>query len=127
MAKHNQTGKQGEQAALEFLLKKGHTLLETNYRSGRAEVDLITRHGKYLVFTEVKTRSNLHFGQPEEFVTKAKRRLMKQACNAYLFQNQQTESPVRFDIVSVTVTPGGFDIYHIEDAFFDEPDSGIYN
>ncbi len=127
MASHNNTGKQGEQAALELLLSKGHILLAQNYRSGRAEVDLITRHGKYIVFTEVKTRSNLLYGQPETFVSKAKRRLMKQAAAAFVVQQQEIESPVRFDIVSVTVKQGSFEIYHIEDAFFDEPDPGIYN
>lgn len=127
MALHNETGKNGEEAALSFLLKKGHALLAKNYRYKRAEVDLITQAGKFIVFTEVKTRSNLNYGHPEEFVSKAKRRLMKQAAAAFLHSTGKMESPLRFDIVAISITHAGFEVYHIEDAFFNEPDEGVYN
>ncbi|MFN8298644.1 MAG: YraN family protein [Chitinophagales bacterium] len=127
MARHNETGKFGEEVALAHLLSKGHVLLCKNFRFKRAEVDLVTQCGRFIVFTEVKTRTNLNYGQPEEFVSKAKRKLMHQAAESYLFDNSKTETPVRFDIVSVTVTSAGHEIYHIEDAFFDEPDDDTYN
>ena len=57
MAKHNELGKEGEKAAVEFLRKAGHEILAQNYRFSRAEVDIISKEENIIVFTEVKTRS----------------------------------------------------------------------
>ena len=121
MAKHNELGKQGEDAAVEFLQTKGHEILIRNYRFKKAEVDVISKDGNMIVFTEVKTRSNDAFGNPEEFVNKKKRILMKQAADEYMFQ-QKLDVEFRFDILSVSSENGKLKIYHIKDAFFHEED-----
>jgi putative endonuclease len=120
MATHNNLGKEGEQKALDYLLKLGHTLLAQNYRNGRDEVDIITRDGNFIVFTEVKTRSSDSFGLPEEFVNKKKRKAMKKVAEAFVSE-QQLEADIRFDIVSVHHHNGELTLYHIPDAFFNEP------
>jgi putative endonuclease len=125
MATHNELGKKGEEKALEYLLQKGHVLLERNYRFGRDEADLITRHKNCVVFTEVKTRSSNAFGEPEEFVNAKKRKAMKRIAEEYLHQNK-LDCDVRFDVVSVSNENGELKVYHIEDAFFNE-DSDAYN
>ena len=56
MAQHNDTGKQGEAAAMQYLQAQGYQILETNYRHQHAEIDLVTQKGKMIVFVEVKTR-----------------------------------------------------------------------
>ncbi len=117
MAEHNNLGKLGEEAAEEFLKKKGHTILSRNFRFGRAEVDMISREGNIVVFTEVKTRSTERFGYPEEFVGREKMKLMKDAAEEYLYKHQ-LDTEVRFDIISVTPKNGVLTIHHIEDAFF---------
>lgn len=43
MAQHNLFGDKAEEKALTFLLDKGYTLLEKNYRYGHAEVDLLMK------------------------------------------------------------------------------------
>ena len=125
MAKHNDLGKLGEDKAVALLLSKGHTLLARNYRVGRDEVDIITCHGNDIVFTEVKTRSNLSFGHPEEFVDKKKRKAMKKVAEEYLYRHQLDKS-VRFDIVAITTESRSLHLLHIQDAFFHE-DSDAYN
>ncbi|MFN8286354.1 MAG: YraN family protein [Chitinophagales bacterium] len=122
MAHHNDLGKKGEEAAVEFLKKAGHTILTTNYRHQKAEVDIISSYKHYTVFTEVKLRSTASFGHPEEFVTKKKRELMKKAAAEYLLTHK-IESEIRFDIISITVRENEFQILHIEDAFFHEEGS----
>lgn len=117
MAQHNDTGQRGEEAAMQYLLDKGYQLLETNYRHQHAEIDLIVQHGRLLVFVEVKTRSNLSFGEPETFVTYTKANLVMRAAEQYIYA-RDWQHDIRFDVVAVSITPrGDVRIKHIEDAF----------
>ena len=118
MAKHNELGKLGESLAAEFLERKGYHILEKNWRSGRAEIDLIAYVDQQLIFVEVKTRSSTNFGFPEEFVTDAKQTLISLAGTAYIeLMNHQGE--IRFDIVSVLFDHNKkYTLNHIEDAFW---------
>lgn len=56
MAKHIETGKEGEDIACGYLLKNGYKLIERNYREYYGEIDIIAiNKGDSLVFVEVKT------------------------------------------------------------------------
>lgn len=117
MAKHLHTGKTGEAIAQKFLLQKGYTILHTNWRYGRCEVDIIAQLDNLLVFAEVKTRSTNYFGYPEEAVSRRKQLLLAKAANAYT-ELLQPNALIRFDVISVTLLEGHEpEIYHIEDAF----------
>ena len=47
-----------ERKAADLLKKLGHTLLYQNYRSGRAQIDIITQLDRCLYIVEVKYRSS---------------------------------------------------------------------
>ncbi|WP_028296259.1 YraN family protein [Olivibacter sitiensis] len=118
MAKHLQLGKDGEQAALQFLQKKGYELVWKNWKVGPLEVDLIMRDGGVLVFVEVKTRTRMDYGLPYESVNRQKQAKLLRAANKYLEINAY-EGEIRFDIVSIFALKGNtFDIRHIPDAFW---------
>jgi putative endonuclease len=117
MAQHNDTGKAGETHAMRFLQEKGFQILETNYRARHAEIDLIAQGDKLLIFVEVKTRTNVRFGQPETFVDGAKARLVMKAAEHYIFATNWPHD-VRFDVVAVTIYADDVQITHIEDAFY---------
>jgi putative endonuclease len=118
MAEHNLTGSEGEQLACRFLEEAGHALLERNWKHGRHELDIVARDAGELVFVEVKTRSSDRHGQPEEAVGKGKRGRMIRAANAYIERSGCT-LPVRFDIISIILVPGGKPfITHLRDAFY---------
>lgn len=119
MAEHNELGKLGEEAALKFLLAKGHELLTKHYRFGRAEIDIITREKGIIIFSEVKTRTSNRYGFPEEYITREKIRLVKEAAEEYMYKNK-FEGEVRFDVLSVTKNGDNLKVHHIEDAFFHE-------
>lgn len=123
MAKHNELGQEGERLARKLLEEKAYRILLTNWRHGRAELDIIAQTGSTLVFVEVKTRTSDAFGQPDEFVSPKKEVLLAGAACAYMEQvNFQGE--IRFDIISVLRPQSGqYQIKHIEDAFF--PGIGI--
>lgn len=120
------TGDKGEEMAAEYLERLGYRILDRNYRFERAEVDIVCfepaqnyRDGGQVVFVEVKTRSGLGFGRPEEAVTKEKQRKIVKAAGAYLYERKLEGSPCRFDVVSVLVAPGAeAEIEHFKHAFF---------
>jgi putative endonuclease len=118
MALHNETGKAGEQAAVQFLLKKGYEILDENWVFGKAEVDIIALHSNTIIFIEVKTRSSVAFGMPEDFVSAAKRRQLELASQAYI-EIMEHQGEIRFDVIAVLLTKNKqFEIHHIEDAFW---------
>jgi len=118
MAKHIELGKKGEEIAINHLIDKGYTILETNWRYKRAEVDIIAKEGQTLVFVEVKTRSTEIWGQPALAVTPKKERLLVDASGVYMEQiNHDWE--VRFDIISIVIINDQYkEIKHFKDAFF---------
>ena len=95
-------GSEKERAAAVFLEQQGYRILQMNYRCRIGEVDLVARHGEYLVFVEVKYRKTDRSGSPEEAVTQAKQRKISKVCAWYLRENHLTlDTPCRFDVVAV--------------------------
>jgi putative endonuclease len=117
MTSKMQTGADGEDAAADYLITKGYEILVRNYRYQRAEVDLIVQKGNWLVFVEVKTRSNNDFGFPEEFVDKEKEENVFLAAAEYMYKINW-EGNVRYDIVAVLGTGFDREVVHFEDAFY---------
>lgn len=117
MAEHNEFGKKGEDIAAEYLQKKGYKILERNWVSGKNEIDIIAREGKYVVVVEVKSRHSNYAGEPETAVTKDKQRSLIRAANSYV-RKMNMDEEVRFDIISILVVKGKEEINHIEDAFY---------
>lgn len=119
MARHNDTGKKGEEIAAAYLASKGYSIRERNWRSGRQELDIIAMDSLELVIVEVKTRTGEEYGAPEEFITPAKIRNIARAADAYL-TSLPHQVEVRFDIITVVIPPDGSEdcqIEHIKDAF----------
>lgn len=117
MAEHNELGKQGEELAVEFLSKNGYEILETNWVFQKAEIDIIAQKGTILAVVEVKTRSSLDFGLPQEFVKPKKIQLLVKAVNEYVIEND-LDLEIRFDIIAIYRDGREFKIEHIEDAFY---------
>lgn len=116
MAQHNETGKQGEDEAARYLRENGYEIMTRNYRYQHAEIDIVAKKGKLLIFTEVKTRTNISYGNPEEFVSYTKAKLVMKAAEHYIFAHNWLHD-IRFDIMAVTLSGNELRIKHIEDAF----------
>ncbi len=117
MAEHNDLGKLGEELAVDFLEKNSYEILETNWTFDKAEIDIIAQKENILAVVEVKTRSSLDFGLPQEFVKPKKIQLLVKAINEYVTQND-LEVNVRFDIIAIHKENTEFVIEHIEEAFY---------
>lgn len=85
-------------------------------RDVTSELDIIALDGDVLVFVEVKTRKRNCLVSPEMAVDRKKMLSICSAANAYIRYNQ-LDVRIRFDIVTVVGSEGGFDVNHIRDAF----------
>lgn len=121
MAEHNELGKLGENLAVEHLEKENYKILERNWVYKNAEVDIIAQKENILVVVEVKTRSSLDFGSPQDFVKPKKIQLLIKAVNAYINYREkdfEEDINVRFDIVAIHKNGESFAIEHLTDAFY---------
>ncbi|MEZ4721961.1 MAG: YraN family protein [Flavobacteriales bacterium] len=116
MASHNELGEKGEELAVQHLIKSGYQIRERNWRYGKEEIDIIATIGDELAIVEVKTRNSDFFGEPQEFVSKAKQNHMIRAANAYV-EKHDIDLEVRFDVIGIIINSKGTKIDHIEGAF----------
>ena len=110
-------GDSGEQIALLFLENHGYKIINKNWRFKHKEVDIIAQKDSKIIFIEVKTRSNPYFEPPSQAVTIKKQRLLVEAANQYLIQNQ-IDLESRFDVVSVIIQNGKEEVEIMENAFY---------
>ena len=117
MADHNDLGKLGEELAAESLQKNGYAILETNWVFQKAEIDILAQKNNTLAVVEVKTRSSIEFGLPQDFVKPKKIQLLVKAVHAYVTEND-LDLEVRFDIIAIVLSTEKPQIEHIENAFY---------
>ncbi len=119
-------GDQGEEIAADYLKAQGYVILDRNYRYQRAELDLVcfepsedASAGGELVFAEVKTRSGLGYGRPEEAISSSKQRHLVRAAQAYLYERRLESAPCRFDVISILLREDDEpEIEHFKRAFW---------
>ena len=117
MATHNQLGKEGEQLAADYLLKKGFVILHRNWRYSFYEIDIIALKEDVVHVVEVKLRTSDAFGPPEHAVNKKKFRDLMKAADVFLSQHPQYRY-LQFDILSISDQGGKREFFMIEDVFF---------
>lgn len=108
-------GRLGEDIALKYIVSKGATVIEKNYRTKIGEIDLIARLNGELVFIEVKSRSNINYGYPSEAVNYKKKRKITNLANYYIMINSLENLSVRFDVIEIYLSEKK--INHIVNAF----------
>lgn len=116
MTENQQTGTAGEEKARIYLIEQNYTILETNWRSGHLEIDIIALDQGTLVFVEVKTRGSDAISSPQQAVNQQKQKNLIRAANSYILKNN-CANEVRFDIISVVQNRQGTQLEHIRDAY----------
>jgi putative endonuclease len=102
-----EVGKLGEKAAQKFLKKRGYRVRETGFRCRHGEIDIIAQKKDCLVFVEVRTKSNLEFGTPEESITQAKKEKLIASALTYTTTHQKLPSLWRIDVVAIELDNKG--------------------
>ena len=107
-------GNKGENIANEFLIKKGYKILERNFKFSKGEIDIIAQDKNEIVFVEVKTRRNMHYGNPIDSITINKKKHIYNTANYYLYINKLYCKCIRFDVIEIYVSSEKTYINHIK-------------
>lgn len=99
--KTSKIGQNGEEIACDFLLSRGHQILDRNWRSGHLELDIVSEDQEGLHFVEVKARTAPVTSTLSDQVNPVKQKRISAAALQYLNKKHLIGQEVFFDIVSV--------------------------
>jgi len=85
------------------LKEEGYFILDRNYRNRYGEIDIIAKKDKCLIFIEVKTRTNLDYGDPLETINKLKISRIKRLASFYIASNKLSGFNPRFNVISIII------------------------
>ncbi len=104
----NKLGERGEKYARRWLFWHGYKIIARNVEMRRGEIDIIASRGEYIVFAEVKTRTDDEsleiYGRPARAVNREKKLHILGAVKEYLYRNPTQKQP-RIDIIEVYIDP----------------------
>ena len=114
MYNNQEIGRLGEELAAKYLKKSGYMKVDRNFRCKQGEIDIIAKKGEELVFIEVKTRTNLNYGNPSEAVTQIKQKHIVKATQYYIYKKNLFNSFIRIDVIEVYIKSNEYRINHIK-------------
>ena len=110
-------GNNGENQAVTYLLSKGYSIIDRNWRTRTGEIDIIAYINETIVFVEVKTLPNGTVDMiKRELNYQKQQRILKTSKRFLLNHRQYSNSYVRYDVIVIDM-PGFEKVYHIENAF----------
>ena len=90
--------------------RRGFPIAQQRWRGQGGEIDLIMRHGKVLVFVEVRYRASQSHGSGAESITHHKQQRLLKTARHYLQQHYGANLPdCRFDVMSGRGQPVQFE------------------
>jgi len=115
-----QTGKLGENIAVEYLKKKKYRILARNWQNKWGEIDIVAKRKKRIVFVEVKTLQNAQNFLPEDQIDEKKKRQLVKMAQIYLLQNKLSLGiPHQIDVIAIELTDEEPKIRHLENTLED--------
>ncbi len=102
MAEHIEKGKKGEELAYNYLLKKGYSILERNWRYKHLEIDIIAKKDTILHFIEVKTRKDKGLLHAREAMSYKKKQNILRAIEIYLSMHK-LQNTAQLDLIAITI------------------------
>jgi len=109
-------GDKGEQIAVDFLTANNYKILERNFRSGKSEIDIIGKKKDFIIFFEVKSRSQHQNNNPGDLLSNAQQNRIVNAAHDYIVE-KDLDLEARFDLIVVLLDKSN-SVEHIEDAFY---------
>ena len=107
-------GKLGEDLACKYLEQNDYKILERNFEARQGEIDIIALDKKELVFIEVKTRTNIHYGKPAEAVNYNKQKHLIKTVEYYLYSRKLENEFVRIDVIEIYLYHHNYKVNHIK-------------
>jgi putative endonuclease len=113
-------GRSAEEAVCDWLRENGASILDTNIRAGRGEIDILARHGPVAIFVEVRTRGEGSYTTAFESITRDKRRRIVSAARVVWRTRLKKMGDIerlRFDVASVTIVGAQTNVEYVKGAF----------
>ncbi len=98
-------GDQAENAVAKYLQGEGHEIIDRNWKTRFCEIDIVSRKGGAVYFTEVKYRRQANQGGGLAAITPKKLQQMKFAAEVYAKSNSLLDTDMMLAVASVTGTP----------------------
>jgi putative endonuclease len=115
---NKEIGNFGENTAVQHLIELGYEILQRNWRYSHLEIDIIASKDNLLHIIEVKTRTSIEFGYPEQFINKQKMQFLKNAAAHFQYQNPDWKY-LQFDIISIFFNEKQiWELAFFEDVYF---------
>ncbi len=115
MARHNRLGTEGEEFAVQFLIKQGLIVRERNWRFLHWEIDIVAEEADAIHVVEVKTRTSDEHFNPMQSITRKKISNLIHAGNAYLHYHNIKKS-LQFDVIIVIGQSGNFSLQYLPNS-----------
>ena len=112
----HELGRIGENIIADYITKLGYKVVERNFECNQGEIDIVAKDKEELVFIEVKTRTDISYGEASEAVTNTKKRHLINSIKYYIYQQKLENQPIRIDVAEVYINKGKVKVNYIKQA-----------
>ncbi len=112
----HELGRIGENIIADYITKLGYKVVERNFACNQGEIDIVAKDKKELVFIEVKTRTDISYGEASEAVTDTKKRHLINSIKYYIYKQKLENQPIRIDVAEVYINKGKVKVNYIKQA-----------
>ena len=112
----HELGRIGENIIADYITKLGYKVVERNFECNQGEIDIIAKDKEELVFIEVKTRTDISYGEASEAVTNTKKRHLINSIKYYIYKQKLENQPIRIDVAEVYINKGKVKVNYIRQA-----------
>ncbi len=112
----HELGRIGENIIADYITKLGYKVVERNFECNQGEIDIVAKDKEELVFIEVKTRTDISYGEASEAVTNTKKRHLINSIKYYIYKQKLENQPIRIDVAEVYINKGKVKVNYIKQA-----------
>lgn len=112
----HELGRIGENIIADYITKLGYKVIKRNFACNQGEIDIIAKDKEELVFIEVKTRTDISYGEASEAVTNTKKRHLINSIKYYIYKQKLENQPIRIDVAEVYINKGKVKVNYIKQA-----------
>lgn len=109
-------GREGENLAVEYLIDRDYKIVKRNWTSRWCELDIIAEKDGFIVFVEVKYRTNPKYGSGLEAVDLKKIKALLKSISVYINNNKLYKRKWRLDVLVIDIKEAGPEILYIRNA-----------
>lgn len=112
----HELGRIGENIIADYITKLGYKVVERNFACNQGEIDIVAKDKEELVFIEVKTRTDISYGEASEAVTDTKKRHLINSIKYYIYKQKLENQPIRIDVAEVYINKEKVKVNYIKQA-----------